>query len=96
MSTWHYDETPLPVGLPVTMNSNAKAYELGLYDGANYGEQYADEPEEAVLFESPEGAQQWLKAVTAVLTPYIKTGDRSVRIPDATGWASDDETTATA
>lgn len=87
MSIWHYNETPLPVGLPVRANGDDNWYNLGLYDGALYSDQYADEPEEGVLFESPEAAQAWLAAVTAVLGPYIEDGDRSTRVPDPTGWA---------
>ncbi len=86
MSTWHYDETPLPVGLPIRANGQ-DAYELGIYDGALYSDQYADEPDEGVLFMSPEGAAAWLAAATEALTPYIESGDRSARIPDADGWA---------
>lgn len=89
MSTFTYDDTPLPVGAPVNMNGSKESYELGLYDGALYAEQYADEPEEGVLFQSPEAARRWLEAVTAVLTPYIATGDRDARIPDPTGWSTD-------
>ena len=91
MSVFHYDETPLPVGVPVNMNGNDTCYELGLYDGALYSEQYANEPEEAVLFESPEGAKEWLAAVTSVLTPYIESGDREPRIPSPNGWTVDGE-----
>lgn len=86
-----YDSTPVPVGNPVTMNGNKNAYALGIYDGADYGEQYPDEPEYAVLFESPAAAQEWLEAVTAVLTPYIDSADREVRIPNPEGWAATDE-----
>ena len=86
MSIWHYDNTPLPVGLAVRMNGSDKSYELGLYDGALYSEQYADEPEAGVLFESPEGARRWLEATVAVLTPYIESGDQDSRVPDETGW----------
>jgi hypothetical protein len=86
MSVFHYDETPLPVGLPVSMNGSGGSYELGLYDGALYSEQYADEPESGVLFSSPDGARRWLEAATAALKPYIKSGDRDARIPDPTGW----------
>lgn len=91
MGVWHYDETPLPVGVMVHMNGSNKSYQLGLYDGALYSEQYADEPDEGVLFESPEGAKRWLDAVTAVLTPYIESGDQESRIPDPSGWATEEE-----
>jgi len=87
MSVFHYSDTPLPVGIPVRMNGSGTSYELGLYDGADHGDQYADEPEAGVLFESPECAAQWLEAVQMVLTPYIDSGDRDVRIPNPDGWA---------
>lgn len=87
MTTFHYNDTPLPVGIAVGMNGSDDSYELGLYDGALYADQYADEPEEGVLFESPDAARRWLEAVTAVLTPYIESKDMGARIPDPTGWA---------
>ncbi|MCM0622192.1 hypothetical protein [Nocardioides bruguierae] len=87
ISVFHYNGNPLPVGNPVSMNGSRQSYALGFYDGADYGEQYADEPEEGVLFQSPEAAEAWLEAVTAVLTPYIETGDRSARRPDPDGWS---------
>ena len=90
MSVFHYDDTPLPVGIPVRMNGSPTSYQLGLYDGADYGDQYADEPENAVLFQSPEAAGRWLEAVTAVLTPYIESGDREIRVPNLDGWANDE------
>lgn len=86
MSVFHYDESALPVGLPVNMNGSDESYQLGLYDGAIHADQYPDEPEEGVLFESPDGARAWLEAVTVALTPYIESGDRSARIPDSAGW----------
>lgn len=89
MTTIHYDETPLPVGVPMGLNGSDVSYELGLHDGSTYTEQYADEPEHGVVFESPEGAKRWLEAVTAVLTPYIESGDQEPRIPDPSGWAVD-------
>lgn len=87
MSTWHYNDTPLPVGNPVRMNGRDGSYELGLYDGAYYDDQYADEPEASILFESPEAAKAWLGAVIAVLTPYIEAADRSPRVPSDSGWS---------
>lgn len=89
MSTFHYDHTPLPVGLPVNMNGSDTSYRLGLYDGALHADQYADEPEESVLFESPDAAARWLAAATAALTPYIDSGDRDARTPDPSGWAEE-------
>lgn len=86
MTVFHYDDTPLPVGVRVHMNGSDKSYQLGFNDGALYAVQYADEPDEGVLFESPEGARRWLDAVTAVLAPYIESGDMGARIPDPTGW----------
>lgn len=86
---FHYDDSALPVGHPVRMNGSDTSYALGLYDGANHGEQYADEPEEMVMFESPDGAKAWLEAATAALTPYIESGDREPRIPDPEGWDTD-------
>lgn len=86
---FHYDDTPLPVGIEVRMNGSDKSYGLGLYDGALYADQYAEEPEYGVLFESPDAAKRWLEAVTADLTPYIESGDRTPRIPDPEGWATD-------
>lgn len=92
MSTvFNYDDTPLPVGLPMGMNGSDESYELGLYDGALRAEQYADEPEHGVLFESPEAARAWLEAVEAVLAPYIESGDRAARVPDPEGWDVWDE-----
>ena len=90
MSTFHYDDTPLPVGLMVGMNGSDESYELGLYDGALHSEQWADEPEEGVLFESPDAARRWLEAATAVLTPYIESGDQAARVPYPTGWLTSD------
>ena len=87
MSTFHYDETPLPVGYAVRMNGSKTSYGLGLYDGADHGDQYADDPEYSVLFESPDAARRWLETATAVLTPYIESGDSAPRVPDPTGWA---------
>lgn len=87
MSTFHYDSTPLPVGNPVRMNGSGQSYALGLYDGANYSAQFRDDPEVAVLFESPEGARRWLEVVQAVLSPCIESGDRAARVPNADGWA---------
>lgn len=84
--TLHYGDTPLPVGGPVTLNRNAEAYQLGMCDGDEYDEQYPDEPESAVVFESAEAAKAWLDAATKVLTPYIESGDRSPRVPDPDGW----------
>jgi hypothetical protein len=69
--------------------NGADGYQLGLYDGATYSEQYPDEPEHGVLFQSPEAAKRWLDAATAVLTPYIESGDDTARIPDPEGWATD-------
>jgi len=89
MTTFHYDDTPLPVGVPMGMNGSDDSYLLGLHDGATHSEQYADEPEYGVLFESPDAARRWLEAATAVLAPYIESGDQSARIPDPEGWASD-------
>lgn len=86
MSVFHYNNTPLPVGQQVGMNGSKNSYLLGLFDGATHCEQYADDPEAGVLFESPEAAARWLGATTAVLTPYIATGDKSKRIPNADGW----------
>lgn len=91
MSVFHYDDTPLPVGIPVNMNGSDESYELGLYDGAIHAEQWASEPEAGVLFESQDAARRWLEAVTTALTPYIESGDRGTRIPDAEGWAGEDE-----
>lgn len=91
MSIFHYDETPLPVGVAVRMNGSDRSYELGLYDGAVYADQYPDEPEYGVLFESPEGARRWLEAATAVLMPYIESGDQAARIPNPDGWSIWDE-----
>lgn len=91
MTTFHYDDTPLPVGVPMGMNDSKNSYLLGFYDGADYGDQYPNDPEESVLFESPEGAKRWLDSVTAVLTPYIEDGDREPRIPDPEGWADPDD-----
>jgi len=91
MSVFHYDETPLPIGLPVHMNGSNTSYQLGLYDGALYGDQYIDDPEEGVLFESPEGARKWLTAVYEALTPYIESGDRDLRVPNPDGWSVDEE-----
>lgn len=89
MTTFHYDDTPMPVGVAVNMNGSEKSYELGLFDGALHAEQYADEPETGVLFESPDAARRWLEAVTTVLAPYIENGDRTDRIPDPDGWSTD-------
>lgn len=86
MGVFHYDDSPVPVGNPVRMNGSKTSYALGLYDGATHAEQYAAEPEEQVLFESPEGAKAWLEAVVAVLTPYIESGDREPRVPEPEGW----------
>lgn len=86
MGVFVYDDSALPVGNPVRMNGSEESYALGLYDGANHGEQYPDEPEETVLFESPDVARAWLAAVTEVLTPYIVMGDREARYPDLDGW----------
>ncbi|MFJ9313781.1 hypothetical protein ACIRN4_06270 [Pimelobacter simplex] len=91
MSIFHYNDTPLPVGLRVGMNGSDDSYKLGLYDGSLYAEQWADEPEEGVLFASPEAARRWLEAATAVLTPYIESGDQAARIPEPDGWAIEDE-----
>lgn len=91
MTLFHYNDTPLPVGIAVRMNGSEKSYELGLYDGALYSEQYAIEPEEGVLFESPDAAKRWLEAVTAVLAPYIESGDQKQRIPNPSGWAIEEE-----
>lgn len=85
-----YDDTPTPVGNPVIMNNNRNAYALGVYDGAVHGEQYPDEPESAILFESPDAAKAWLEAATEVLTPYIKWGNREARIPNLDGWTLDE------
>lgn len=85
MSVWNYDDTPAPAGGPVTLNGEP-GYQLALYDGADVGEQYLDDPDESVLFTSPEAARAWLAAVTEVLSPYIESGDRSQRVPDSTGW----------
>lgn len=87
---FQYNDTPLPVGNPANLNGSEASYELGLADGGYHGEQYPDEPEESITFESPEAAGAWLAAATAVLTPYIESGDRSRRIPDATGWEDSD------
>ena len=87
MSIIHYDETPLPVGIAVSLNGSDESYELGLCDGATYAEQWPDEPEYGVLFENPECARRWLEAATAVLTPYIESGNQDARVPDPTGWA---------
>lgn len=87
MTTFHYDDTPLPVGVPVRMDGNDESYELGVYDGALQADQYADEPDQGILFESPEAARRWLDAATAVLTPYIENGDKNARVPDPAGWA---------
>jgi len=89
MSTIQYDDTPLPVGNPITLNNNENAYELGFFDGSDYGDQFADDPDDGVTFESPKAARAWLDAVTAVLSPYIERGDRDVRVPNATGWGED-------
>lgn len=89
MSTFHYNRNPLPVGVPMRMNGSQDSYMVGFYDGADHSEQYADEPEEGVLFESPEVAKAWLEAVTEVLTPYVESGDREARVPDPSGWATD-------
>lgn len=83
---FHYDYSALPVGNPIIMNSVETAYSLGLYDGATHDEQYPDEPISSVAFESPEGAEAWLRAVTEVLTPYIESGNRDARIPNPDGW----------
>lgn len=91
MSVFHYNDTPLPVGIPVNMNGSDESYELGLYDGAIYADQYADEPEAGVLFESRDAARRWVEAVVAALTPYIESGNREARIPDPGGWADDSE-----
>lgn len=91
MTTFHYNDTPLPVGVPVGMNGSDESYELGFYDGALYADQYADEPEGGVLFESPDAARRWLDAATAALTPYIESGDMAARIPNPEGWATDAE-----
>ena len=87
VNIFHYNDTPLPVGLPVKMNGSTTSYQLGLYDGGTYDDQYPDEPEYGVAFESPEAAERWLEAATAALTPYIDSGDRSARIPVPDGWA---------
>lgn len=88
MSAFIYDDTPMPVGVPVGMDGSRESYELGIFDGALYDDQYADEPEYGVLFESPDAARRWLAAATAVLTPYIESGDRNPRIPNSEGWAT--------
>lgn len=78
MSVWNYDDTPAPAGGP--------GYQLALYDGGLDDEQYLDDPDETILFTSPEAARAWLAAATEVLSPYIERGDRSQRVPDSTGW----------
>lgn len=87
MSVFHYDRTPQPVGVATNMNGSDKSYMLGIYDGADRSEQYVDDPDAGVLFQSPEGAKAWLEAATAVLTPYIESGDRTDRVPNPEGWS---------